>query len=57
MKMAKSVQEYVDWNEQWKTELNTLISILRDTEAEETLKWGAPTYCIKGKNVVGIGAF
>lgn len=21
------------------------------------MKWGAPTYCIKGKNVVGIGAF
>lgn len=24
---------------------------------EETIKWGAPVYCIKGKNVMGMAAF
>lgn len=57
MKMAKSVEEYLEWNEHWKDELEALIHLLRETEAEETLKWGAPTYCINGKNVVGLGAF
>lgn len=34
-----------------------LRSIMRDTEMEETIKWGAPVYTVNGKNVIGLGAF
>lgn len=43
--------------ERWKTELTALRSILRSTELEETLKWGAPVYTLDEKNVVGLGGF
>lgn len=41
----------------WAEELELLYSIVRDTELEETVKWGGPCFTIGGKNVLGIGAF
>jgi uncharacterized protein YdeI (YjbR/CyaY-like superfamily) len=57
MKYSKSVVEYLESNPQWEKELTRLISIVRETGLEETIKWGAPTYTFKGKNIVGLGAF
>ena len=34
-----------------------LRDILLETELEETVKWGAPCYTLKGKNVVGLTSF
>jgi uncharacterized protein YdeI (YjbR/CyaY-like superfamily) len=47
------------WNKvnEWAEELDLLQSIIAKTELVETIKWGAPTYTINGKNVVGIGGF
>lgn len=40
----------------WHDELITLRSILQETTLTEEIKWGAPCYCIEGKNVVMIVA-
>lgn len=57
MERSASVQEFIEKHEIWNGELNKLISILRKTELEETIKWGVPTYTLNGKNVVGLAAF
>lgn len=40
----------------WKLELETLRSILLESELTEELKWGAPCYTYNSKNVVLLGA-
>ncbi|MEM9679245.1 MAG: YdeI/OmpD-associated family protein [Bacteroidota bacterium] len=57
MKKATSVEEYIERNEKWSQELTLLRNTILKTEVEETLKWGAPTYTVNGKNVLGLGAF
>ena len=57
MQRAKNVEEYFEINSNWKKELQFLRDIIQKTELEECIKWGAPTYTINGKNVVGLGAF
>ncbi len=56
MKQEKSVELYLS-NSVYTEELKVLRSILQSTELEECVKWGMPCYTLKGKNVVGIGAF
>jgi len=34
-----------------------LRNIINATQLVETVKWSMPTYCLSGKNVLGIGAF
>lgn len=41
----------------WADELETLYTILRSTELEETTKWGGPVFTLNGKNVIGVGGF
>jgi uncharacterized protein YdeI (YjbR/CyaY-like superfamily) len=41
----------------FKSQINKIRSVLKETEFIETLKWGIPTYTINGKNVAGIGVF
>ena len=53
----KDVTNYIEKKEKWKTELELLRKTLLSTKMEETIKWGAPTYVYKGKNVVGLAAF
>lgn len=57
MQRYESVDDYIDAAEQWGDELRHLRKILLATKLEETVKWGAPLYTHKGKNVVGIGGF
>lgn len=57
MKMAKTPEKYLSWYPEYKNLLSKLRSILSSTELTETMKWGIPTYCLKNKNVIGIGAF
>lgn len=51
------VSSYIQKKDQWKEELNLLRTVLLKTKLEETIKWGAPFYTYKGKNVVGMSAF
>ena len=54
---VSSVEAYFSAHPEWEEELRELREILLATELEETLKWGAPTYTLEGKNVVGLAAF
>lgn len=57
MYLAKSVDEYVNDHPKWSDELNVLREIMLETELDEKVKWGIPTYCLKNKNVVGFAGF
>ncbi|MBC5836514.1 YdeI/OmpD-associated family protein [Flavobacterium muglaense] len=57
--MDPSVPKKHSWdkNNNWTEELNRLKVIIAQTELVETIKWGAPTYVLNGKNIIGIGGF
>ena len=56
--MANSkIEEYIVKKEKWTKELANLRSVLLELSLEEAIKWGAPTYLYKGKNIVGIAGF
>jgi len=57
MRKIYSVDEYIELNSHYAEELNMLRNIINATELVETVKWSMPTYCLSGKNVLGIGAF
>jgi uncharacterized protein YdeI (YjbR/CyaY-like superfamily) len=57
MKKATSVDNYIEQNSHYQTELEILRQLLLQTKLEEQLKWSAPVYSINNKNVLGIGAF
>jgi uncharacterized protein YdeI (YjbR/CyaY-like superfamily) len=57
MKKVNSVEEYIENNAHYKTELESLRALLRSTGLKEHIKWNAPVYSVNNKNVVGIGAF
>lgn len=41
---------------QWTEALTELRALVRETELEETMKWGAPCYTLAGKNVLSVSA-
>ncbi|CAM1340717.1 YdeI/OmpD-associated family protein [Tenacibaculum aestuarii] len=55
--MNAKVTEYINNKNTWTQELNLLRSVLLEIGFEETVKWGAPVYVHKGKNIVGLSAF
>ena len=57
MKKVTSVEEYVEVNHHFSDEITILRNLINSTELEETVKWSMPTYCLNGKNVLGLGAF
>jgi uncharacterized protein YdeI (YjbR/CyaY-like superfamily) len=57
MKRYKTVDEFILDNEYDRDILIVLREIIKSTELEETVKWGAPCYTYKGKNVVGLSSF
>ncbi len=57
MKRHKTVEAFIETHAQWQPQLLRLRQIMLSTGLQETVKWGAPCYTEKGKNVVMIGAF
>ncbi|NRD20449.1 YdeI/OmpD-associated family protein [Winogradskyella eckloniae] len=57
MTKISSVEEYIELNTHYAEALRVLRNIILKTELTETIKWSMPTYCLNGKNVLGIGAF
>lgn len=57
MARAKTVDEYIDQHADWRGCLDKLRKELLAAGFDETIKWGAPSYGVDGKNVVGLGAF
>lgn len=48
---------YIAAQEKYKELLESLNSIIEDCALEPQIKWGAPCYTYKGKNVIGLAAF
>ncbi len=57
MKSFKTVDQFITNSRQWNDELMKLREILLKTGLTEDVKWGAPIYTHKGKNVVGMAGF
>jgi uncharacterized protein YdeI (YjbR/CyaY-like superfamily) len=57
MEKTASVDGYIAKNPQWESELKLLRTIFLETGLEETIKWGAPVYTLRGKNIAGLAAF
>lgn len=57
MKSTITTEVYIAKHSEWKDILEKLRSILTSTELDESIKWGAPIYSFKGKNVIGMAAF
>ena len=55
--MNVKVTEYINDKNKWAQELILLRSVLLALPLEETIKWGAPVYVYKGKNILGLSAF
>ena len=52
-----TVDQFIEKKSEWKAALSKLRKILKETELEESIKWGSPVYSFGTKNVVGLGAF
>ncbi|WKD86747.1 hypothetical protein KCTC32516_02125 [Polaribacter huanghezhanensis] len=52
-----AIETYFDKQTTWKLELEKLRGAVLLASLEETIKWGAPTYAYKNKNIVGLAAF
>ena len=57
MKKVATIEQYLTLHEAWKNELMLLRDIITPLGLEEMIKWNAPTYVYKTKNVIGLGAF
>lgn len=57
MKKVGSSEKYLANHEEWRDVLVCLLDILRNSELEETIKWGIPTFTLEGKNIVSLAAF
>jgi uncharacterized protein YdeI (YjbR/CyaY-like superfamily) len=55
--MNLKVDEYISKKEKWRKELEILRAVFADLPLDEAIKWGAPTYVFKKKNIVGLAAF
>lgn len=57
MGKIQTVEAYILKHKQWQKSISHLHALISNTELEPSIKWGQPVYSLKGKNVVGIGAF
>ncbi len=57
MEKVESVEAYLEIHSKWKSQLEDLINLLRETNLKEGIKWSAPVYSLNGKNIVGLSGF
>ena len=57
MKKNKTVEEYLVAADNWADELVRLRKIVSSCGLQEEIKWGAPCYTDRGKNIVAINGF
>ena len=57
MKSFKTIEEFFEKHQEWNIDLQFLGSIIEETELQAAIKWGAPTYIVNEKNILGLGAF
>lgn len=49
--------DYLAGHDEWRPVLERLRAVMKASELEETVKWGAPCYTLDGKNLIGLAAF
>lgn len=57
MQRYKTVPDYLAGHDEWRPVLERLRAVMKASELEETVKWGAPCYTLDGKNLIGLAAF
>lgn len=57
MAKPENAEQYIERHPRWAKELRSLRILMLSYPLEETIKWGAPVYTYKDKNLIGIGAF
>jgi uncharacterized protein YdeI (YjbR/CyaY-like superfamily) len=57
MEKITSVTDYIEKHEKWSSILELLRKTVLNSGLTETIKWSAPVYTHKGKNICGLGAF
>ena len=57
MKSFKTIEEFSEKHQEWNIDLQFLGSIIEEIKLQEAIKWGAPTYTVNSKNLLGLGAF
>ncbi len=57
MYKLESVDEYIQSHIKWSSGLKKVRKLMLDLGLEETIKWGAPTFMLDKKNVVGVVGF
>lgn len=57
MQRSKTPDDYFAQLGNWRDEMAVLRKIILRSELKEEIKWGAPCYTYKGKNIIGLGAF
>ena len=57
MEQYKTVNKYIEAKVEWQYALILLRDILNDLPVDEGVKWGAPIYTFKDKNIIGLAAF
>lgn len=55
--VGEKIDSYIDRHEKWKEGLSALRAIANSTDLEEVVRWGAPSYTLDGKIIVGIVGF
>ncbi|MAP55021.1 YdeI/OmpD-associated family protein [Altibacter sp.] len=54
---SEKIERYIEKHEKWTKQLEKLRDIFQQTELNEEVKWGSPTYTLNGKLVAGMAAF
>lgn len=57
MSEQEAVAAYLSRHDQWAKQLAPLRAICASRDMQETIKWGAPTYCMDGSHIVSLAAF
>ena len=57
MNVKAKVDIYIEKQNKWSDGLQKIRAILLSTELDEEIKWGMPTYCLNGKNVLSYSGF
>ena len=57
MKRFQTVDDFMEAQDKYRSELTVLRDILLESSLDETVKWGFPVYTYKGKNLVGMSSF
>lgn len=57
MPKPTTVEQYIQQHPQWEEKMNQIKDILDESELQPAIKWGAPVYTLKNKNLVGMVGF